>query len=107
MHRFFYLSESALSKYDSYEGLESSFKQLQKEFPDLAKLSSIGKSVQNRDILVLQVRVKACTLLFLFHTRAPNSKLSFSYFPFFFKYSFTSEMYENASLGFVPQTKMV
>jgi len=49
------LSESALSKYDSYEGLESSFKQLQKEFPDLAKLTSIGKSVQNRDILVLQV----------------------------------------------------
>ena len=43
--------------YHSYEDLETEFRGLETKFPDLAKLQSIGKSVENRELYVLQVNI--------------------------------------------------
>lgn len=42
-------------QYTSYKELESLFAELQKSYPELAKVYSIGKSVQGRRLLVLQI----------------------------------------------------
>lgn len=42
-------------KYTSSKELEKLFEQLQKSYPELAKVYSIGKSVQGRSLLVLQI----------------------------------------------------
>lgn len=43
------------NKYLSIDELVDKFKSLEKEYPDLVRLYSIGKSVQNRDLLVLEI----------------------------------------------------
>ena len=50
-----YLSESDLAKYHSYEDLESEGRSLENKYPNLVKLRSIGKSVEGRELYVLQV----------------------------------------------------
>lgn len=42
-------------KYTHYEDLVKLFDQLVKTYPDLARVQSIGKSVEGRDLLVLQI----------------------------------------------------
>jgi len=49
------LTESEVSVYHSYEELETVFRGLETKYPNLAKLQSIGKSVENREMYVLQV----------------------------------------------------
>ena len=50
-----YLRESDLAKYHSYEDLESEGRSLENKYPNLVKLRSIGKSVEGRELYVLQV----------------------------------------------------
>merc|ERR1719392_236362 len=49
------LSQEDTSHYHSYKQARSTFSQYEASYPDLAKMHSIGKSVQDRDLLVLQV----------------------------------------------------
>ena len=48
-------SEELEYKYYKYSELQKLFRSLEEKYPDLAKVSSIGKSVQGRDIIVLHV----------------------------------------------------
>jgi carboxypeptidase D len=41
--------------YTKYKELVTLFNQLQRSYPDLAKVYSVGKSVEGRDLLVLQI----------------------------------------------------
>ena len=49
------LSTQDTSRYHSYEEARQLFQSYESQFPNLAKLHSIGKSVQGRDLLVLQI----------------------------------------------------
>jgi len=49
------LSKGDISRYHSYEEADAVFSQWAKEFPNLASKHSIGKSVQGRELLVLQI----------------------------------------------------
>ena len=49
------LTQKDISHYHSYEQARSTFSQYEASYPDLAKMHSIGKSVQDRDLLVLQI----------------------------------------------------
>lgn len=42
-------------KYDNYDELTTLFKQLQEEYPNLAKLHSIGRSVKNRELWAIEI----------------------------------------------------
>lgn len=42
-------------KYDNYESITSLFKQLQRDYPNLAKLHSVGRSVRNRELWTLEI----------------------------------------------------
>lgn len=42
-------------KYTHYDKLQELFKNLENDYPDLAKVHSIGKSVKRRDLLVLEI----------------------------------------------------
>ena len=44
-------------KYHSYNEVEKLFRSLESTHPRLAKLHSIGQSVQKRELYVLQVRI--------------------------------------------------
>lgn len=44
-----------IKSYHSYEELISTFNKLEQDFPVIAKTGSIGKSVQGRDLLYLQI----------------------------------------------------
>ena len=44
-----------VSKYHSYEDALATFKRYETQYPGLAKMHSIGKSVENRELLVLQI----------------------------------------------------
>ncbi len=50
-----YCSNGDVSRYHSYEEADAVFNQWTKEFPNLAAKHSIGKSVQGRELLVLQI----------------------------------------------------
>lgn len=43
------------SRYNNYEEMTNLFRDLNSTYPHLAKLHSIGKSVQNRDLWVLEI----------------------------------------------------
>ena len=45
----------ALNAYHNYTAVGMLFKELENKYPDLAKRHSIGKSVQQRELYVLQV----------------------------------------------------
>lgn len=47
--------QASWNKYYTYKGVTDLCNTLQKQFPDLVKVESIGKSVQGRDILLLTV----------------------------------------------------
>ncbi len=53
------------ASYHDYAALEHLFKKLERDFPSLAKLHSIGKSVRNRELYVLQVRYLSFQVKFL------------------------------------------
>lgn len=42
-------------KYDNYESVTILFKRLQKDYPDLAKLHTVGRSVRNRELWALEI----------------------------------------------------
>ena len=50
-----FCSNGDISRYHSYEEADTVFNQWAKEFPNLASKHSIGKSVQGRELLVLQI----------------------------------------------------
>ncbi|HLN54480.1 MAG TPA: M14 family metallopeptidase [Bacteroidales bacterium] len=50
--------QASWNKYYTYKGVADLCNSLQKAFPDLVKVESIGKSVQGRDLLVLTVSDK-------------------------------------------------
>ena len=50
-----FYSKGDISRYHSYEEADAVFNQWAKEFPNLASQHSIGKSVQGRELLVLQI----------------------------------------------------
>ena len=49
------LQEADTDHYQSYEQAREVFQQYEAKYPSLAKMHSIGKTVQQRDLLVLQV----------------------------------------------------
>ena len=49
------LQEVDTDHYQSYEQAREVFQQYEAKYPSLAKMHSIGKTVQQRDLLVLQV----------------------------------------------------
>ena len=49
------LKTEDVSKYHSYEEALATFQQYESQYPDLAKMHSVGKSVQGKDLLVLQI----------------------------------------------------
>ena len=49
------LQTEDVSKYHSYEEAVATFQKYESQYPDLAKMHSVGKSVQGRDLLVLQI----------------------------------------------------
>ena len=49
------LQEADTDHYQSYEQARQLFQQYEAKYPSLAKMHSIGKTVQQRDLLVLQV----------------------------------------------------
>ena len=50
--------------YHSYEQAREVFLQYEAKYPSLAKMHSIGKTVQQRDLLVLQVEYSKCVNVF-------------------------------------------
>lgn len=42
-------------KYDNYDQMTTKLKQYEKEYPNLAKLHSIGRSVQNRELWAIEI----------------------------------------------------
>ncbi len=48
-----------LEHYHNYTTVKNLFRRLEREFPRLARLHSIGRSVQKRQLYVLQVRRRA------------------------------------------------
>ena len=56
------LQEADTDHYQSYEQARELFQQYEAKYPTLAKMHSIGKTVQQRDLLVLQVQFcpKSC-----------------------------------------------
>ena len=61
-----------LERYHSYEELTQLFKNLETQYPNLAKSESIGQSVEHRELLVLHitdsVKVIIAGCIFTFHT---------------------------------------
>lgn len=49
------LQEADTDHYQSYEQAREVFQRYEAKYPSLAKMHSIGKTVQQRDLLVLQV----------------------------------------------------
>ena len=49
------LTTEDVSKYHSYEEALATFQNYESHYPDLAKMHSVGKSVEGRDLLVLQI----------------------------------------------------
>ena len=49
------LQTEDVSKYHSYEEALATFKRYETQYPNLAKMHSIGKSVEGRELLVLQI----------------------------------------------------
>ena len=49
------LSGPDTSRYHSYEEARQTFEKYETQYPGLAKLHSIGKSVEQRDLLVLEI----------------------------------------------------
>ena len=49
------LKTEDVSKYHSYEEALATFQKYESQYPDLAKMHSVGKSVEGRDLLVLQI----------------------------------------------------
>ena len=49
------VKELELSHYHNYTAVENLFTRLEKEYPELARLYSIGRSVQNRELYVLRI----------------------------------------------------
>ncbi|CAF0751945.1 unnamed protein product [Brachionus calyciflorus] len=49
------ISELLLSEYHNYELMKKLLENFQKSYPHISKLYSIGKSVENRDLLVFQI----------------------------------------------------
>ena len=47
--------ELDLSRYHNYTAVHELFSRLEREYPDLARLYSIGKSVQQRELYVLRI----------------------------------------------------
>ena len=44
-----------LSRYHNYEAVHELFTRLERDYPDLARLYSIGQSVRNRELYVLRI----------------------------------------------------
>jgi len=49
------LNNVTITKYHSYEEIKSIFESLEKNFPTVARVGSIGKSTQGRDLIFLRI----------------------------------------------------